>query len=516
MIKQKLKKYFLVLCLVVVVFGLKTFVKKSNVDHAAAATPDHVELTGSGTAQATISHEMEMPVYDMSGTLFASASTLDEVVFTISPSAGVTATCDGVAFGDTMPTLSISEPPTKAVCELIIDTAGTYRIEAAGFIDTWSDFNTTEDPTWGYDLVVGPAPAMDRLEVTGTKDVQIGGTYQTLTITAYNDADLVHTAYTGDKAITLSGPVTDANGNAATCVDKNSNEVAFNSPTTLTFIDGVATCKARLYKSETTSVDATDGSYHSNDDPSYDHDVTVINPTLAVNKPSQDEACAKLTLADELGNPYTDETFDVRFALTEDSVNRGQSFSPTIVSGAEYSSCYRVVATGVDKVLTFIDNDAQNEVRKVAENSDFAEIITKETYIKGKFYIRGKKYRDKTVELRHCSKKNRKTYDITKTKNQGKFIFDDVRVGKTYCVEASQKKQITEEDYFIRMELYKQRYEPTFGKNWWKKFYKKYRTRDAKPDAGIVAEKRYYRKYRVKESFKVRNEGENTVKLTLK
>jgi uncharacterized repeat protein (TIGR01451 family)/gliding motility-associated-like protein len=99
-----------------------------------------------------------------------------------------------------------------------------------------------------------------RLVITGTS-TQTAGAFQTITITAQNADNSTVTGYTGDKVITFSGASTASNGTAPKIKDKNGAEVAFGTPTTITFTNGVAiiTNGMLLFKSEIADVSATDG-----------------------------------------------------------------------------------------------------------------------------------------------------------------------------------------------------------------------------------------------------------------
>jgi uncharacterized repeat protein (TIGR01451 family)/gliding motility-associated-like protein len=99
-----------------------------------------------------------------------------------------------------------------------------------------------------------------RLVITGTS-AQTAGAFQTITITAQNADNSTVTGYNGDKVITFSGASTASNGTEPTIKDKNGAAVAFGTPTTITFTNGVAiiTNGMLLFKSEIADISATDG-----------------------------------------------------------------------------------------------------------------------------------------------------------------------------------------------------------------------------------------------------------------
>lgn len=120
--------------------------------------------------------------------------------------------------------------------------------------------------------------------------------------------------------------------------------------------------------------------------------------------------------------------------------------------------------------------------------------------IEGTYKLKGKKYRGQSVYL--YSKKGKKL-DKEKTKNKGKFEFEDVTCDKTYYLKASQKKKISQERYNERKEVYRLKYLPTFGEKWIEKFEKRYKSQ---------GDKRYV-KYR---AYKKVEGGDDDVSLKLK
>ena len=134
----------------------------------------------------------------------------------------------------------------------------------SGLVDEVQVYSQTLSGGQVAQLYAG-SPALSRLVITGSA-AQAAGATQSLTITAKNNAGATITSYTGDKALTFSGANASVNPvTAPTVTDKTGAAIAFGTPTTITFTNGVATVSGAangaltLYKAETATVAATDG-----------------------------------------------------------------------------------------------------------------------------------------------------------------------------------------------------------------------------------------------------------------
>ncbi|MHA8105417.1 beta strand repeat-containing protein, partial [Aquirufa nivalisilvae] len=107
-------------------------------------------------------------------------------------------------------------------------------------------------------VTVNPGAAT-KLVVTGTGTQTAGGS-QTVTVTAQDASGNTATAYTGAKSITFSGALASPSP-ATTPTVAGTN---FGTATSLTFTAGVATGSMVLYKAESATVNATDGTINSN------------------------------------------------------------------------------------------------------------------------------------------------------------------------------------------------------------------------------------------------------------
>ncbi|WP_459484631.1 beta strand repeat-containing protein, partial [Aquirufa nivalisilvae] len=107
-------------------------------------------------------------------------------------------------------------------------------------------------------VTVNPGAAT-KLVVTGTGTQTAGGS-QTVTVTAQDASGNTATTYTGAKNITFSG----ATASSSPVTNPTVAATNFGTATSLTFTAGVATGSMILYKAESATVNATDGTINSN------------------------------------------------------------------------------------------------------------------------------------------------------------------------------------------------------------------------------------------------------------
>ncbi|WP_164969671.1 hypothetical protein, partial [Aquirufa rosea] len=103
------------------------------------------------------------------------------------------------------------------------------------------------------------AGAATKLVVTGTGTQTAGGS-QTITVTAQDAQGNTATTYTGAKNITFSG----ATASPSPATNPTVAGTNFGTATSLTFTEGVATASMALYKAESATINATDGTINSN------------------------------------------------------------------------------------------------------------------------------------------------------------------------------------------------------------------------------------------------------------
>ncbi|WP_459465279.1 beta strand repeat-containing protein, partial [Aquirufa sp. OSTEICH-129A] len=103
------------------------------------------------------------------------------------------------------------------------------------------------------------AGAATKLVVTGTGTQTAGGS-QTVTVTAQDANGNTATTYTGAKTITFSG----ANASPSPATTPTVAGTNFGTGTSMTFTAGVASASMILYKAESATVNASDGTINSN------------------------------------------------------------------------------------------------------------------------------------------------------------------------------------------------------------------------------------------------------------
>lgn len=146
---------------------------------------------------------------------------------------------------------------------------GTNWTYPAGSVDSTNHtFNFTGSLVAPGSFTAGAAAALGgpiaSFKITGAA-TQIAGTNNALTITALDSTGGVAITYTGAHALTFSGLGSSTNPvTAPTVTDQAGTAVAFGSPTTLNFVNGIATVSGGAngslvaYKAETANVAATE------------------------------------------------------------------------------------------------------------------------------------------------------------------------------------------------------------------------------------------------------------------
>jgi hypothetical protein len=117
---------------------------------------------------------------------------------------------------------------------------------------------TNNTVTKSASITVTGVDVVDHLSLTGSAS-QVAGVAQNVTITAIGKSGNAYPGYSGDKNFTFSGASSIGSFNP-TCTDKSSSAVNFTSGTNLTFTSGVAHSSMILYKAESITVTANDGS----------------------------------------------------------------------------------------------------------------------------------------------------------------------------------------------------------------------------------------------------------------
>ncbi|MHA8105416.1 invasin domain 3-containing protein [Aquirufa nivalisilvae] len=146
--------------------------------------------------------------------------------------------------GDGTYTATVTSP-TSSGSGVFVATIGGTVVKSGGGSQTQST------------ITFAPGAAT-KLVVTGTGTQTAGGT-QTITLTAKDANGNTATAYTGSHTITFSGAASSLSPSTAPTVASTN----FGTGTSLTFTNGVATASMKLYKAESATVSATDGTISS-------------------------------------------------------------------------------------------------------------------------------------------------------------------------------------------------------------------------------------------------------------
>ncbi|MHA8056932.1 invasin domain 3-containing protein, partial [Aquirufa nivalisilvae] len=146
--------------------------------------------------------------------------------------------------GDGTYTATVTSP-TSSGSGVFVATIGGTVVKSGGGSQTQST------------ITFAPGTAT-KLVVTGTGTQTAGGT-QTITLTAKDVNGNTATAYTGSHTITFSGAASSLSPSTAPTVASTN----FGTGTSLTFTNGVATASMKLYKAESATVSATDGTISS-------------------------------------------------------------------------------------------------------------------------------------------------------------------------------------------------------------------------------------------------------------
>ncbi|MBS1846063.1 MAG: hypothetical protein JST53_16730 [Actinobacteria bacterium] len=184
-------------------------------------------------------------------------------------------TRDGGAPGGNCP--SAGEPKTEVTsCTDERLEPGTYVYKVTAKYRSWTAVSATKSAT----VTVGPAA---RFTLSVASSTPSAGATDNLTITAVDKAGGTVTTYAGEKSLTFSGAET-IGTNVPVVVNASGTAVAFGTPTTINFTNGVAAVASskngvmKLYKAGPAAISVSDGTIESEVDP------TVTVAPLAMSK----------------------------------------------------------------------------------------------------------------------------------------------------------------------------------------------------------------------------------------
>jgi hypothetical protein len=197
-------------------------------------------------------------------------------------------------------------------------------VGTANLVVTRTSGQMLTTPTRTQGVTIMPADAF-RFTVTGsTAAISTGGT-KILTLTTYDNQGNVKTDYNGDVNVVFSGAAASPSptAKAATCSNKNSQDINFGASTTLRFTSGVAATTAKLYKAEAVVLRAKSGAV----------DTAIpdaLGFTVAHGTPAHLKFSGNLPAMQTAGGEFT---FDTTLAATDlydnicDGADGGEVFS---------------------------------------------------------------------------------------------------------------------------------------------------------------------------------------------
>ncbi len=218
-------------------------------------------------------------------------------------------------------------------------TLKAYKAETASVGVTDGNLNATGHT---LSLTVNPASA-NSLTLSAVTTTPNAGSTDQLTLTAYDLYDNIATGYTGAESGYIFSGVNSISSYIPTVTDNSGTPVDFGTPETLTFSNGVSSLGGNmtLYKAETASVTATQGSLTSN----------ALGLTVAPLSVSS------LTLSAASTTPVTGSTDQLTITAKDMYGNTATSYSGDeanfTFSGANSIGLY--VPTVTDKTGTAID-----------------------------------------------------------------------------------------------------------------------------------------------------------------
>jgi hypothetical protein len=173
-------------------------------------------------------------------------------------------TRDGGAPGGNCPTSAA--PTTVTSCVDSGLSAGTYHYTVTAHWRTWTVTSSTT-------AVTVASGAATHFSLTAASTAVAAGQADNLTITAKDASENTVTAYTGNKSLTFTGAAT-IGSNSPTVSDSGGTARSFGTAETISFSSGVAAVSGSsngvmtLYKVETASIVASDGTISNGSGPS--------------------------------------------------------------------------------------------------------------------------------------------------------------------------------------------------------------------------------------------------------
>lgn len=236
----------------------------------------------------------------------------------------VTVTGD-VVLNNNAVVVDVNTSPLGAGTYTLLDCTGTLTGSAASSptmtgLELQPGFQASVVVTAGsggkVDLVVVPVPAaFSAYKIQAASLTPTAGTADLLTITAVDSSGATVTGFHGQRALTFSGLNTAPNGAQPTVTDLNGTAVTFGTPTTLSFVNGVALATSGA--SSLVPKNAETVAIHVSDSVKSDADAGGSTVTLTV-LPAADSAYRIVTAND---NPTTGDNVALTINIVDNLWN---------------------------------------------------------------------------------------------------------------------------------------------------------------------------------------------------
>lgn len=274
---------------------------------------------------------------------------------TVSPNGSIP-TCAGINFGSNT---NLTFANGEASCAFVPKQGGSISVDAAD-----GTLSTAAGSAWGLDLTILHG-ANSYLKVTGSKNSQVAGESQLITVTVYDlYGNQASTFNKNDQNIVFSGITSSYGGAHPKCTENNGayDFMDNSNPIKVDFINGAAITTCVLYaRKPNTQIDAAYGAVTSNNSPDHDHHVSVRSLGVANSGMSELTAlsnpqgtCGLSTVfgiaRDTFGNQIEYSGGTVLMSLLAGSANFGQAVSVTDFYNGTYMGQYLPTASGTDQI----------------------------------------------------------------------------------------------------------------------------------------------------------------------
>ncbi|MFA5211145.1 MAG: LamG-like jellyroll fold domain-containing protein [Patescibacteria group bacterium] len=155
--------------------------------------------------------------------------------------------------------------------------------------------------------------------------------------------------FTGNRILKF---ISDGTQPTLYCSDKDGNNIMFGENTTVSFINGAATCSTTLYNAVTTTIDVYDDSFSSTSSPAYDLDLKVepnVARKFSVSAPTQAVSTVPSTVR-LIAQDFWNNTTTLIFNTTTVSVSTG-SVSPLQILDSSFENGIATISLVISSII---------------------------------------------------------------------------------------------------------------------------------------------------------------------